>query len=203
MEVIWLTNLADTKHVIQRLKELNPHHLSHGIVIFGSARIKEQHFYYTQAQKISQSLAQNSCIITGGGYGIMEAANKGAKDAGAFSVGLNIKLPRENKPNNFLDIQIHFEEFWLRKFFFEQIASAFIIFPGGFGTLDELFDILVLCQTHKRPIRPIVLYGKKFWQPMLHFFNHSLLHEQCIEQDELNLIKIADSLEDIKAIFAC
>lgn len=199
MERIELTKIEDVYKTQSRLYQLSPQ--KQGIVVFGSARVLASHASYEHAYHIAKSLVKHGYfIVTGGGNGIMEAANKGAKEAGGFSVGLNISLPHEEKPNNFLDMQIHFEEFWLRKFFFEKVASAFVIFTGGFGTLDELFDILVLLQTQKRNKRPVILYGKEFWTPLIDFFHSTLLANGCIAKDEMELIQIVDCLEQLEQI---
>ncbi|MDE7316509.1 MAG: TIGR00730 family Rossman fold protein [Helicobacter sp.] len=201
MEQILLQNLDEVQRVENRVRMRAGGAQKQAVVVFGSARIRADSQSYAEALGVSTELARRGYfIVTGGGYGIMEAANRGAKDGGALSVGLNISLPHEEIPNSYLDVSVQFHDFWLRKMFFEQIASAFVLFAGGFGTLDELFDVLVLIQTQKRSRRPIILYGKDFWTPLVRFFEQSLLAQSCIEQGELELVKIVENREELLPI---
>lgn len=171
------------------------------VTIFGSARVKDDNVYYEDAFKLSKGLAEKGChILTGGGPGIMEAGNRGAFDLKDFdieSIGFNISLPKEQKENKFLTKQYRFNKLFARKLMLIKYSSIFIIFPGGFGTLDELFELLVLVQSKKRENVKIFLYGTKFYQPLLDFFKNSLLEEKMINRDDLNLFEIVDSVEEI------
>ncbi|RAX58382.1 Rossman fold protein, TIGR00730 family [Helicobacter monodelphidis] len=198
-----LNSLKDIQHIECIIEQQKHDHSSKGLVFFGSARLQETNQHYQAAYRVAKECAKKGYfIISGGGGGIMEAANRGAKEVGTLSVGLNIRLAFEQFPNPYLDMEIMFEEFWLRKLFFDRIASTFILFAGGFGTLDELFDILVLIQTQKRTKRPIILYGEEFWQPMIKFFSDSLLQQGCINANELNLLQIANSTEEVLKILS-
>ncbi|MDE6044300.1 MAG: TIGR00730 family Rossman fold protein, partial [Helicobacter sp.] len=201
MEQIWLQNLDEVQKVEDWVRMRAGGAQSRAVVVFGSARVSASSQSYIEALGMSAELARRGYfIVTGGGYGIMEAANRGAKDGGALSVGLNISLPHEEIPNAYLDVSVQFHDFWLRKMFFEHIASAFVLFAGGFGTLDELFDVLVLIQTQKRTRRPIVLFGKEFWTPLVRFFEQSLLAHSCIERGELELVKIVENRSELLSI---
>src|SRR5262249_35822813 len=145
------------------------------VTVFGSARFKENHPYYALARDVGARLAQNGfTVMTGGGPGIMEAANRGAKDVGGGSVGCNIELPKEQKPNPYLDRWITFRHFYVRKLMLVKYSYAFIALPGGFGTLDEIFEVITLIQTGKIQEFPVVLMVQSYWQPLLDFFRSTL-----------------------------
>jgi uncharacterized protein (TIGR00730 family) len=171
------------------------------VTIFGSARVKPDHAQYQQARETARLLGQAGfSIITGGGPGIMEAANRGARDAGALSIGCNIELPFEQSINEYVDVAINFRYFFVRKTMFVKYAEAFVIFPGGFGTLDELSEALTLIQTGKIHGFPVVLYGREFWQGFLDWIRNTLLAEGKVSPDDLELMQIADTPEDIVRI---
>jgi uncharacterized protein (TIGR00730 family) len=175
------------------------------VTIFGSARTKPNHIYYQKAQEIASSLVREGYgVITGGGPGIMEAGNKGARLAGGKSVGLNIFLPFEQKGNIYIDSDkiINFDYFFVRKVMFMKYSQGFIVMPGGFGTLDELFEALTLIQTKKIGRFPIVLVGKSFWKGLLTWIKKELLDkEKNINAEDLFLFSIVDSPEEaVKAI---
>lgn len=170
------------------------------VTIFGSARTKPDNPYYKLADEIAFQLTQSGFgIITGGGPGIMEAGNKGAQRGGGNSVGLNIDLPFEQKPNEFIDHDksLDFDYFFVRKVIFVKYSQGFVVMPGGFGTLDELFEALTLIQTHKIGRFPIVLVGKKFWTGLIDWIKEVLLEqENNISQKDLDLFKIVDTAEE-------
>src|SRR5450755_1069971 len=152
------------------------------VTVFGSARFKEDHPYYALARELGAKLAEAGfTVMTGGGPGIMEAANRGAKDAGGYSVGSNITLPVEQKPNRYLDRWVEFRYFFVRKMLLEKYSYAFVAMPGGIGTLDEVFETAVLIQTGKMKEFPFVLMGKAFWTPLLDYLRQSLLSAGTID----------------------
>lgn len=170
------------------------------VSIFGSARTKPGHPHYILAEDIAFKLGKAGLgIITGGGPGIMEAANKGARESGSASVGLNINLPFEQEPNRFQHRaqMLHFDYFFVRKVMFMKYAQGFVVLPGGFGTLDELFEALTLVQTDKRAKFPIVLVDKKFWEPLMDWIHKSLLESEAyISEEDLNLFSLVDSADE-------
>src|SRR5204863_8733640 len=154
--------------------------------IFGSARTPPGDPEYLAAQQTGALFAQvGYSVITGGGPGIMEAANRGAFEAGGMSVGCNIELPHEQKSNDYLTLSLKFKYFFVRKMMFVKYSDAFIIFPGGFGTLDELFEALTLFQTRKLPDFPVALYGSTYWQPVLDWLKGPMLGEAKIVEEDL------------------
>jgi hypothetical protein len=170
------------------------------ISIFGSARTPQDHPYYEKARVLSKKLCEEGYgIITGGGPGIMEAANRGAQDADGKSVGLNIILPHEQKPNDFIDIDKTFNHnfFFVRKVMFVKYAQAFVLFPGGFGTLDELFEVVTLAQTLKIDKVPIILYGSDYWKGLKDWIQNTLLEEKYINPEDLNLLFLTDSDKEV------
>lgn len=171
------------------------------VSIFGSARTDPGDKYYKLAENIAYKLTKNGYgIITGGGPGIMEAGNKGAIDGGGVSVGLNIDLPHEQESNAFIDPEsnIYFDYFFIRKVMFVKYAQAFVVLPGGFGTLDELFESITLIQTHKIGKFPIVLVGKDFWGGLIDWIKKTMLKEfHNISPEDLNLFKVVDSPEEV------
>ena len=167
------------------------------VTVFGSARFEEGHPYYELARKLGHRLASEGySVMTGGGPGIMQAANCGAREAGGLSVGCNIELPLEQKPNPYLDRFVQFEHFFVRKVMLGKYSRAFIVFPGGFGTLDEIFETATLMQTGKIRSFPIVAMGGEFWDPMRAFFRQSLIAEQTISPDDLDLVTLTDSIDE-------
>tara|TARA_A100001015_G_scaffold178285_1_gene198224 strand:+ start:2538 stop:3215 length:678 start_codon:yes stop_codon:yes gene_type:complete len=183
----------------ERLSEIGP-----CISIFGSARTKPDNYYYKETIKISELIVSKGLgVITGGGPGIMEAANKGAKKANGISVGLNIKLPFENEPNEFIDKDksIDFDYFFVRKVMFVKYAQAFVVMPGGFGTFDELFEALTLIQTNKIEKIPVILYGSKFWNDCLNWLNKVVLEKfENISEEDMFIFKIADKPNEVISI---
>ena len=167
------------------------------ITVFGSARVPESSPYYAKARKVGSALGQAGfTVMTGGGPGIMEAANRGAKDVGAKSVGCNITLPKEQKPNPYLDLWMEFNYFFVRKVMLSKYSYAFIAFPGGFGTLDETFEVCTLIQTGKIKDFPIILIGVEFWKPLIGFIENTLVTERMIEAKDRDAIYLTDSIED-------
>ena len=168
------------------------------VTIFGSARTKPSDKYYRAAQDIAKGLAKhNLAVVTGGGPGIMEAANKGAAHAGGKSVGLNIELPFEQAGNKFANVPVHFHYFFARKVCFVKYSLGFIYMPGGFGTLDELFEVLTLVQTQRIPQFPLILFGKEHWKGLLAWMKTRLEKDKLISPDDLDLVKITDDVEEV------
>ena len=173
------------------------------ISVFGSARTKEDAKYYKLAVEISKSIAEAGYgVITGGGPGIMEAGNRGANLAGGTSVGLNIDLPFEQHDNPYIDEDksLDFDYFFVRKVMFVKYSQGFVVMPGGFGTLDELFEAITLIQTHKIGKFPIILVGSEFWTGLLDWIKNTMLTQGTISPEDLNLIKIVDSAEEVVEI---
>jgi uncharacterized protein (TIGR00730 family) len=163
------------------------------VSVFGSARFKEDHRYYALARQAGTALAEAGfTVMTGGGPGIMEAANRGAKEAGGRSIGCNIKLPFEQNPNPYLDVMIEFEHFFIRKVMLVKYSYAFMIMPGGYGTFDEMFEALTLIQTKKIKDFPVILVGKDYWQPILDALRDTLLTQGTISEVDFNLLKLTD-----------
>ena len=176
----------------ETLKDLGP-----AITIFGSARTRKDDWAYKATQKIAIMLAQRGfAIISGGGPGIMEAANKGARMGKGVSVGLNIKLPEEQKANRYQDVSLTFRHFFARKVMFVKYASGYVIMPGGFGTLDEFFESLTLIQTAKIRRFPVVLMGRKYWEGLIRWMGQTLIDEGTISAADMNLFYLADHPED-------
>lgn len=171
--------------------------ITRGVSIFGSARTSETEPMYKAAHETAYLLgAAGFEIITGGGPGIMEAANRGAHEAGARSVGCNIQLPFEQMPNPYLTKSLTFKYFMVRKTMFIKYSNAYIIFPGGFGTMDELFEALTLIQTRKIRNFPVVLFGAHYWQGLLQWLTTTMLNEKMINPEDLGLIHLTDSPRD-------
>jgi uncharacterized protein (TIGR00730 family) len=176
-------------------------HITRGVSIFGSARTPPGDPRYAQARAMGRALGEAGfAVITGGGPGIMEAANRGAREAGACSVGLNIELPFEQAPNAYQDIALTFHFFFTRKVMFVRYATGFVVFPGGFGTLDELFEALVLIQTHKVREFPIVLVGTEWWSGLIEWARERLAAEATISPDDLELMRCTDDPADVIAM---
>lgn len=164
-----------------------------GVTIFGSARVREGDKYYDQAVELGGMLAKrNVTVVTGGGPGIMEAGNRGAFGAGGESIGLNISIPMEQHLNKYTTRQYTFRYFFTRKVMFVKYARAFVVFPGGFGTLDELFEVLTLMQTGKSKMFPIILVGSEFWCGMLDWLKDRMLEDKLISPEDMDLIKVMD-----------
>jgi uncharacterized protein (TIGR00730 family) len=164
--------------------------------IFGSARVGRRNRYYGAARRVSEALARRGfAIITGGGPGIMEAANRGAKEGGGLSIGCNIELPFEQGLNEYVDLGMELRYFFVRKTMFVKYAEGFVIFPGGFGTLDELFEALTLIQTGKVEHFPIVLYGKDYWNGLLKWIRDRPLYEEKISPEDLDLLTLTDEVD--------
>jgi len=176
----------------------NLHDLGPAVSIFGSARIKPGDPIYAKAEHLAALFAKNHfAVITGGGGGVMEAANKGAAEAGGTSVGLNIILPFEQKPNPYANIQLEFKYFFVRKVMFVKYAMAYIIMPGGFGTLDELFEAVTLIQTHRIKPLPVILVGSEYWSGLIDWIKRRLLDEKRISPLDLEILQVMDEPEDI------
>jgi uncharacterized protein (TIGR00730 family) len=187
--------MSDFVKGFEELKELGP-----SITVFGSARSKEDNPYYQQTKKLCHRLCDNGYnIITGGGGGIMEAANRGAYECGKCeSIGLNITLPHEQKPNSYTTTDINFDYFFARKVMLVKYSFTYIIFPGGFGTMDELFEALTLMQTEKISQVKIILVGKSYWKPLYEFIQNSMIEEGVVSPKDLNLIFLSDDLKEIE-----
>ncbi len=166
------------------------------VTVFGSARFDENHRYYSLARNLGAALAgAGYTVMTGGGPGIMEAANRGAKEAGGNSIGCNIQLPREQRPNEYVDRFVEFEHFFVRKVMLVKYSSAFVLMPGGFGTLDELFEVATLIQTQKLEAFPIICLGGAYWENLLRFFKETLISEGTISKPDLDLITSAETVD--------
>jgi uncharacterized protein (TIGR00730 family) len=171
--------------------------VTRGVTIFGSARTEEGHDDYKAAYDTAHLLGTAGFeILTGGGSGIMEAANRGARDAGAVSIGCNIELPHEQVPNPFQNRSLSFKYFFVRKTMFIKYSNAYVIFPGGFGTMDEVFEALTLIQTRKIRNFPVVLFGSQYWRGLLSWLTSTMLHGKMIDSADLGLIHLTDSPRD-------
>ncbi|MBK9730372.1 MAG: TIGR00730 family Rossman fold protein [Chitinophagaceae bacterium] len=165
------------------------------VTVYGSARFREGHRYYELARAMGKELAKNNfSVMTGGGPGVMEAANRGAKEGGGVSLGCNIILPFEQAPNLYVDKMVSFEFFFTRKTILRKNSVAYVLMPGGFGTMDEIFEVLTLIQTHKLPPRPVVCLGKDYWKHLGTFIRETMIKEQTISESDLDLAFITDDL---------
>lgn len=191
---------AELERGISELQSIGP-----AVTVFGSARSSLQSWEYASAYALGKALAQRGVgVITGGGPGVMEAANRGAHDAKGLSVGLNITLPKEQHPNPYLNVGLEFRYFFTRKFLLIRYSLGFVAFPGGFGTTDELFELLTLMQTGKLDKRPIILVGSEFYLPLLEFLRQHMLRQNYIEPIDFDLIKVTDDLDEvIDTLFCC
>ena len=168
------------------------------VTIYGSARLKAEDKLYAQTEEIARRLGQMGfTILTGGGPGVMEAANKGALDAGAKSIGLNIVLPEEQVCNPYCTNSITFNHFFVRKVMLVKYAAAFIIMPGGLGTLDELTEVLTLMQTHKIRPFPVLLFPGIYWKGFLEWLKNTVLARECISESDLNLLRVCDHVDEV------
>lgn len=166
------------------------------VAVFGSARVAEQTPFYEEARAIGSRLAgMGFSVITGGGGGIMEAANRGARENKGISIGCNIKLPKEQRPNPYMDKWFECKYFFVRKVLMFKYSQAFVIMPGGIGTMDEFFEALTLIQTHKIVDFPIVIFGKTYWEPLMPLF-HQMLHSSMIDPDDLKYVLFTDSQDE-------
>ncbi len=190
--------MAEFVEGFERLARIKP-----SVSIFGSARTPEDHPNYKLAVDIARTLSDAGfSVVSGGGPGIMEAANKGAFGGRSPSIGLNIQLPHEQSGNSYQDVSLTFRHFFSRKVMFVKYASAYVVLPGGFGTLDELAEILTLVQTAKTRRIPIIMVNKPFWDGLLNWFSTTLVDQKMISPDDLNLIKIGETPKDVlDAIF--
>jgi uncharacterized protein (TIGR00730 family) len=168
------------------------------VTFFGSARAREGDWAYDTARELASQLASDDCaIITGGGPGVMEAANRGAQEGNGVSIGLNIEIPFEQRPNPYIDKLISFRYFFVRKVMFVKYSIAFVILPGGFGTMDELFEALTLIQTRKIAPFPVFLVGKKYWAGLIEWLKEFMLGEEKISPEDLDILHIVDSHEEV------
>ena len=167
------------------------------VTVFGSARLEPGHRYYELAREMGAGLARAGfTVMTGGGPGAMEAANRGAREAGGRSVGCNISLPHEQEPNPYLDTCIEFDRFFVRKVMLVKYSYAFVGIPGGYGTLDELFETATLIQTGKIQNFPLVLLGRDFWQPLVDYWRETMLATGTIDRDDIDLFTLTDSVDE-------
>ncbi|MBC8392683.1 MAG: TIGR00730 family Rossman fold protein [Deltaproteobacteria bacterium] len=174
------------------------HNIGPAVSIFGSARLMPDNPVYKKAERIASLFAENNfAVITGGGGGVMEAANKGAAEAGGVSIGMNIVLPFEQKPNSYANIKIEFKYFFIRKVMFVKYATAYIILPGGFGTLDELFESVTLIQTQRIKPLPVILVGSEYWAGLIEWLNSHLLAENMISPEHIDILQVIDDPEEI------
>lgn len=166
------------------------------VTVFGSARFSDGHPYYETAKELGQRLAEEGfAVMTGGGPGVMEAANRGAREAGGVSIGCNIQLPKEQVPNPYLDKFVEFEHFFVRKLMLVKYSSAFVVMPGGFGTLDEAFEVVTLVQTKKLESFPIVAMGGSFWNELREFVTDTMIAAGTISEADLDVMQLADDVE--------
>ena len=189
--------MADFVKGYDELEDVGP-----AVTVFGSARLKENHPCYQKAQEVGRKLADAGySVITGGSMGMMEAANKGAKySANAESIGLNVDLPHEQKGNDYLDRELKFNYFFVRKVMLVRYSLAYIIMPGGFGTLDELFEVLTLIQTKKGSPASVILVGSDYWSKLFEFMKTSMVEYGTINKEDLELITIVDDTDEVLKI---
>jgi uncharacterized protein (TIGR00730 family) len=189
------------REIIRGFRRL--HFVGPCVTVFGSARFPESHRYYQQARAIGFELAKAGfTVMTGGGPGIMEAANRGAKDANGRSVGCNIVLPKEQEPNPFLDLFVEFNYFFVRKLMLAKYSYAFVAMPGGFGTIDELFEIATLVQTAKVKEFPIVLAGVDYWKPLIEYLENTMVAQKTIDQTDVDRFILSDSPAEIASLLS-
>jgi uncharacterized protein (TIGR00730 family) len=200
-----LSELTDAQRLLSIQDELRAgfselSHIGKAVSIFGSARTPRDHPRYAAARTLARRLGEEGyAIITGGGPGIMEAANRGAREAGAVSVGLGIDLPHEQSLNEYVDVELTFHYFFTRKVMFVRYASGFVVFPGGFGTLDELFEAATLRQTQKIRYFPIVLYDSAYWSGLIDWLRQSVRADGNIAATDVKALVAADSFEEVLA----
>ena len=189
---------AEVREGFEQLGAIGP-----AVCVFGSARTPSDHPEYEHARRVGRALGEAGfALITGGGPGTMEAANRGAQEAGAMSIGLNIELPHEQAPNRYLDLEIEFHYFFVRKLMFVRYSDAFVIFPGGYGTLDETFELLTLNQTGKTPDKPVALVGREYWSGLLDWMRAQLLAEGRISPEDFEIAELCEDPDGIVSL-AC
>lgn len=177
----------------ENLQDLGP-----AVTVFGSSRMGPGTHYYEKAVELGKKLSSEGfAVITGGGPGIMEGANKGAKEGIGKSVGLNVEMPEEQRPNKYQDLSLSFRYFFVRKLMFVKYSIAFVIFPGGFGTMDEMFEALTLSQTKKIDHFPIILVGKDYWQGLIDWFRATLLAHESIAPEDLDIFHLVDDIDEV------
>ena len=187
--------MSEFVEATERLANVQP-----AVSIFGSARLPASSYYYKLTEQIARLLSDSGfSVVSGGGPGVMEAANKGAFEGKSLSVGLNIQLPMEQQANHYQDISQTFRHFFARKYMFVKIATAYVVMPGGFGTLDELLEALTLIQTGKSPRIPLILVGSEFWGGLLDWFRERLVAEKMINPPDMDLISVIDDPECVVA----
>ncbi len=197
------TQQGDVWRILRIMSELIQgfdalHHIGPAVTFFGSSRAKPESRYYRLAEETAYRLGQRGfTIITGGGPGIMEAANRGARRAGVHSVGLVIEIPGEETPNPYQTITLKFRYFFVRKVMLLRYALSYIIFPGGFGTFDELFEAATLIQTGKSYPFPLILFGSDYWNPLLAFMRETMLREGTIDEKDMGLFRITDDPDEV------
>ncbi len=185
--------MAEFVEGYERLMQVKP-----SVSVFGSARAKEGDAYYLLSEEIGRKLSDAGfSVVTGGGPGTMEAVNKGAYHGHSFSVGLNIELPHQEITNHYQDISLRFRHFFTRKVMFVKYAAAYVVIPGGFGTLDELSEILALVQTGKTRKIPIILIKEAFWKPLLQWFKNTLVAEKMIDEEDMHLWKMVETPDEV------
>jgi uncharacterized protein (TIGR00730 family) len=187
--------MAEFVEGFENLADIQP-----AVTIFGSARARKGDPLYSTAYELAKVLARNKFnLITGGGPGVMEAVNKGAKEEGVKSIGINIELPYEQKPNPFINVPLSFKYFFVRKVMFVKYAIAYVVLPGGFGTLDEFFEAVTLVQTNKIRPFPVILVGSDFWNSLVEWMEKNMLARGTISKEELSIFKVMDDPEEIAA----
>jgi uncharacterized protein (TIGR00730 family) len=185
--------MAEFVEGFEGLSDVHP-----AVTVFGSARAKPGDELYTRAYELAKVIAHNKFnLITGGGPGVMEAVNKGASEEGVKSVGINIELPMEQKPNPYINVSLSFKYFFVRKMMFIKYAIAYLVLPGGFGTLDEFFEALTLVQTRKIRPFPIVLVGSQFWKPWVDCIRTTMLDTGMITKEDMDSFKVMDDPQEI------
>jgi len=200
-----ISQLSDPERLIRINQEFEEgfdllENVGPAVCVFGSARTKEDNPEYQLAQRVGASIGEAGyAVVTGGGPGTMEAANRGAHSVGADSVGLNIELPHEQGANPYVNISKEFHYFFARKLMFVRYSWSFVVFPGGFGTLDEFFEVLTLIQTHKARPQPVVLVGSEFWLGLLDWMKKNLMDEGRVSPEDFDLFTVADDLDSIVA----
>ena len=178
-------------------------HISRGVSVFGSARPRPGDPDYELGVQVGRKLSEHGFeVITGGGPGLMEAANRGAHEAGGISVGIGIELPHEQSFNEYLTLEVECLHFFTRKLMFVRYAKAFVVLPGGFGTMDELFEALTLMQTQKIHDFPVILIGSEYWNPLIDWFQNQLVMRGFIHQADMNLFTLTDDLDDMVKIIS-
>lgn len=191
--------MAEFVEGFEELSDIGP-----AVSIFGSAREKEGSPYYNLTVETAHAIGKSGfSIITGGGGGIMEAANRGAREAGAKSIGLNIELPHEQKPNKYQNVPLHFRYFFCRKVMFLKYAHGFVVMPGGFGTMDEFFEAMVLIQTLKQAYFPVVCMGSKFWGGLIDWMRKEMLTRNgYIDEQDMEVFFVSDDPKEVARIFS-